>query len=618
MHRRELLIGAGALALASGTGALAQGAPASQNAPPPAGNPEDARLHQLFDAFFQAGLDESPERTTSLGLDKGPRVEAKSRLDDRSAEAKSARLKSSKARLDKLHTIDRAKLSPAAAVDYDVVDYQLTNAVEGGSRFAYGSTGGRYSPYVISQQTGAYQDVPDFLDTAHKIETDADAQAYLLRLKAFSVALDQDLERANADAGRGVIAPDFIIDTTIGQLKALRSAKPEESGLVKVLAGHAAQAGLKDDYATPAAFTVEHEIYPALDRQIEGMQALRARANSDAGVWKLPDGESYYAHGLAASTTTTLSPVEVHKLGLDQVAEITARIDKLLAKTGRTKGTVAERLTALNGEPGQVYANNDEGRAALLSQLNDQIAAIYPRLPEAFNTLPKAKVEVRRVPPNVQDGKANGYYVSGPLDGSRPSIYYINLKDTADWPKYGLPTLTYHESVPGHHLQISLAKENPNVPLLRRVGGGFSAFTEGWALYAEQLAWEMGVYKGDPLGEIGFWQSFLFRACRLVTDTGIHFKRWGRDQATDYMVGVTGFAKGRTQREIDRYCVSPGQACSYKVGHKVWADVREKARQSLGGRFDLKAYHDAVLLPGATPLTVLQKNVDAWIASQVA
>jgi uncharacterized protein (DUF885 family) len=613
MRRRELLVGAGALALAAGSGRVAF---ASQ-APPVAG-PEDAKLKSLFDAFFNEAVDESPERATSLGLDKGARAEMKSRLDDRSAEAKTARLKAAKVRLDKLHAIDRAKLTPTSALDYDVVDYQLTTSVEGGSRFPYGSVGGRYSPYVISQQNGAYQDVPDFLDNAHKIETTADADAYLARLKAFSVALDQDLERANADAGRGVIAPDFILDTTIGQLKALREAKPADSGLVQVLVRHAAAAGFKGDYAAPAAFTVEHEVYPALDRQIEGMQALRSRAGSDAGCWRLPDGESFYAHGLAASTTTKLTPAEVHQLGLDQVKEITARLDGLLAKAGRSKGTVAERLTALNDEPAQLYANTDEGREALIAQLNDQIAVIYARLPDAFNTLPKAKVQVKRVPPAIQDGAANGYYNRAPLDGSGPATYYINLKDTHDWPKYGLPTLTYHESVPGHHLQISLQQENPNVPLIRRAGGGFSAFSEGWALYAEQLAWEMGLYKGDPWGEIGFWQSFLFRACRLVVDTGIHYKRWSRAQATDYMIGVTGFARGRTQREIDRYCVSPGQACSYKVGHTVWARVRDKAKRQLGSAFDLKTYHDAVLLPGAMPLTVLEAQVDAWIQSHVA
>ncbi|MDB5429415.1 MAG: hypothetical protein JWP35_531 [Caulobacter sp.] len=613
MHRRQLLVGAGALALAVGSNGLAR---ASQMATPP--GPEDARLKALFDAFFQAAVDESPERATSLGLDKGARAAMKFKLDDRSAEARTVRLRAAKARLDQLHTIDKSRLSQESAVDYEVIDYQLTGQVEGGSRFNFGSSGGRYSPYVISQQNGAYQDVPDFLDNAHKIETAADCDAYLSRLKAFSVALDQDLERANADAGRGVIPPDFIIDTTLGQLKALRGAAPAESGLVTSLTSRAAKAKLTGDYGPAAAAIVEHEIYPALDRQIGGMQALRAKATGDAGVWKLPDGESYYAHGLEASTTTKLTPAQVHQMGLDQVKEITARIDTLLIKQGKSKGTVAERLTAMNDEPDQLYPNTDEGRVALIDQLNTQIGVIYEKLPQAFNTLPKAKVQVKRVPPNVQDGKANGYYVTGPLDGSLPATYYINLKDTHDWPKYGLPTLTYHESVPGHHLQISLMRENPNVPLIRRAGGGFSAFSEGWALYAEQLAWEMGLYKGDVYGEIGFLQSFLFRACRLVVDTGIHYKKWSRAQATDYMIGVTGYARGRTQREIDRYCVSPGQACSYKVGHTMWVKVRDNAKAKLGKAFDLKNFHDAVLLPGTMPLTVLEAQVDRWIQSHVA
>jgi uncharacterized protein (DUF885 family) len=345
------------------------------------------------------------------------------------------------------------------------------------------------------------------------------------------------------------------------------------------------------------------------------MQAVRAKATSDAGVWKLKDAAAYYAGALKASTTTTMGADEIHQMGLDQVADITARLDKILKAQGKTPGTVAERLKALNDDPAQLYANTDEGRAALIADLNVQVAAIAARLPQAFRTLPKAEVTVKRVPAFIQDGASNGYYQSAALDGSRPAAFFINLKNTHEWPKYNLPTLVYHEATPGHHLQIALAQESDKIPIIRRTGGGFSAFSEGWALYAEQLADEMGVYKDDPYGQAGYLQSLLFRACRLVVDTGIHHKRWSRDKATDYMVSVTGYPRSRALREVERYCCSPGQATSYKVGHTVWDRLRTEAKTKLGPRFDLKAWHDAALLSGSMPLTVLERNLGEWATS---
>jgi uncharacterized protein (DUF885 family) len=296
-------------------------------------------------------------------------------------------------------------------------------------------------------------------------------------------------------------------------------------------------------------------------------------------------------------------------MGLEQVAQITADLDRTLRRQGMTRGTVAQRLVAAGDDPAQLYPDTDEGRAALLQSLNGYVREMAAQLPRAFDVLPKAALEIRRVPPSIQDGAPNGYYNGASLDGSRPAIYYINLKTTHDWPKFGLPTLTYHEGVPGHHLQISTAQESPSIPLIRR-RGGFSAYSEGWALYAEQVADELGMYASYPLGRAGYLQSFLFRAARLVVDTGMHAKRWTREQATDYLVGATGFPRERTQREIDRYVVWPGQACSYKIGHTQWVRLRDRARQQLGPRFDLKDFH-TVLLQGAMPLTILERVVEA-------
>ncbi len=604
LDRRGFLATTAAGALAVGFPALAQG------------SSEDAKLRAQLDGMFETLVDDSPRMATSLGLDKGKRAPLKSKLDDNSAAAKARRLERSKGWVGQLKAIDRTKLSASSKVDLDVVLYQQQQAVDAGTKWTFGDTGGNFRPYVISQQSGAYQSVPDFLDSQHKVADAADAEAYLSRLHDFVRSMDEDLARQKADVARGAIPAQFICDLTIGQLKALRDQPAANTVLVTSLVKKAGAANLTGDWSGRATKIVQGEIFPALDRQIAAMQALRAKAKPNAAAWSLPNGEAYYADCVKASTTTNYSPAEVHQLGLDQVADLSSRLDAILKKQGLTQGTVGQRLVVLNNRPDQVFPNSDAGRAEILKLLNDHIGEVYKLLPKAFRTLPKAKVEVRRVPVFIQDGAANGYYNNAALDGSRPGAFYINLKETSDWPKYNLWTLAHHETIPGHHLQIALAQESTEIPILRRTGFGFSAFVEGWALYAEQLAQEMGANDFDPLGEAGYLQSLLFRAARLVTDTGIHWKRWSREQATQYMVDTIGNTKTRAQREVERYFAGPGQANSYKVGHTVWAKVRADAQAKLGAKFDLKAYHDACLLSGAMPLTVLERDIAEWVATQ--
>ena len=581
-----------------------------------AAGPEDAKLAALLDKIFFTVVDNAPELATMVGLDKGERAALKSKLSDYSKAEAQRQLGQFRGFRDELKAIDRAGLSEVSALHHDVSSYLLNDIVQGAESFPYGNNGVGFTPFVVSQQDGAYQAIPDFLDSQHVVREKGDADAYLSRLAGFATALDQNSESLRADAALGVIAPSFTIDTTLAQLKALRDQPAAQTVMVSSIARRAKEAGIAGNHAAEAEKIVGEKVFPALDRQIALIEGLRTKATDDAGVWRLPDGDEYYAMAVRSSTTTTLTPAEVHKMGLDQVADITARIDTILKSQGMSSGTVGERLIALNKDPKQVYPNTDEGRAALLASLNQQMKALDALLPKAFATLPKAKVEVVRVPEFIQDGASNGYYNSAALDGSRPAYYYINLKDTHDWPKYGLPSLTYHEANPGHHLQISLAQESPATPMLMKLSP-FGAYTEGWGLYAEQLADEMGVYEGDPLGRAGMLQSLLFRAARLVTDTGIHYKRWNRDQATDYMVSTIGFPRPRTQREVDRYCVSPGQACSYKVGHTTWDRIRTKAKTALGDRFDIRQYHE-ILLKGAMPLTVLEAQVDRWVQTQKA
>ncbi|MET1756321.1 DUF885 family protein [Novosphingobium sp. RD2P27] len=599
MDRRSFLGSAGVFALAASLPAVAQTSAKAATA-------ADARLRTLLDRFFYDRLSESPESATRLGLDTGARAELKSRLSDRSAAGMAADLARAKRELAQLRVINPASLSPAARLDYEVVAYQLSQNIAG-ERFPYGDTMGRYAPYVISQLTGAYRDIPDFLNSQHRIQSAADADAYLARLEAFDAAIDAETDRQRADAARGVFAPDYLLDTTLKLMAALRDQQPAATVMVSSLAAKLKAANLPDTYVQQAERIVAQQVFPALDRQRALITDLRSNASHVAGVWRLPDGEAYYRAAAEAATTASLSGDEIHQLGLEQVAQISARMDAILKTQGITQGTVGARLVALNERPDQLFANTDAGREALLAELNRQIERMSKRLPEQFSTLPEAPVEVRRVPPSIQAGAPGGYYQNASLDGSRPAIYYINLRDTFDRPKFGLPTLTYHEAVPGHHLQVMTALESQDIPLLRR-RAGFSGYTEGWALYAEQLADEMGMYEDDPLGQIGYLQSLLFRATRLVVDSGLHHKRWSREQATDYFIATTGIARGRSQNEIDRYTAWPGQACSYKIGHTVWVRLRDAVKAKQGKQFDPRAFH-SVLLDGPMPLTVLEQVV---------
>jgi uncharacterized protein (DUF885 family) len=596
MQRRQFLASASLAAVTTALPRIARAASGSQ----------DAALRAMLDRFFYARLEDSPEQATSLGLDTGPRAALKSRLGDASRAGEARQFARARQERAALKTIPRDALGEAARLDYDIVGYSLDRVIAG-ERFAYGDSAGRYAPYVLSQLSGAYRDVPDFLASQHRVTSAADADAYVARVEAFATAIDAETERQRQDAGKGVFAPDYILDTTLKQMSAVRDKAPEATGPATDLAAKLKAANLPLELAQAVARLMADKVFPALDRQRALVTELRGRAVHDAGVWRLPDGEAYYTAAAAAATTTEMSGDEIHRLGLAQVAEIGGRIDAILKAQGMSQGSVGERLVALNQRPDQLYPNTDPGREALLEQLRAQVTAMTRRLPEQFAVLPKAPVEIRRVPEAIQAGAPGGYYQSASLDGSRPAIYFINLRDTFDRPKFGLATLTYHEAVPGHHLQVMSALESQDIPLIRR-RGFYSGYSEGWALYSEQLADEMGMYEGNPLGQVGYLQSLLFRATRLVVDSGMHAQRWSREKATDYLIATTGIARGRSQGEIDRYTVWPGQACSYKIGHTVWTRLRDEARAKAGAKWDPKVFH-RVLTLGAMPLDVLERVV---------
>jgi uncharacterized protein (DUF885 family) len=355
-------------------------------------------------------------------------------------------------------------------------------------------------------------------------------------------------------------------------------------------------------------------VYPALDRQIAAFARATEHATDAAGVDRLPDGEAYYRWALKLGTTTDMSPQEIHAVGLEQNRAIQSRMDAILKGQGMSQGTVGERLLALNSRPEQLFADDDAGRAQLIDYCNDHIAAIRAMMPRLSHLQLGAALRVKRVPADIQDGAPLGYMNGASIDGVRPATYYINLKSTHLWPKYQIPTLTAHEGLPGHAWQDAfLTEHSSEIPLIFQLMG-FTAYIEGWALYAEQCVDELGFYANDPFGQVGYLQAQQFRACRLVVDTGIHALKWTREQAIRFLVEETGRGRDAMTSEIDRYCVSPGQACGYKTGHNEILRQRERARTALGARFDQAAFNDAVVKTGGVPLTVLGTAVDQFIA----
>ena len=570
----------------------------------------DAKLTALFDRFFQESLRRNPEGATLLGLDTGANADLRGKLRDDSATGIAASKALNAHELRELKAFDASSLSPADKLNYDTVLYTRESSARIAA-FDFGGSAFGPSPYAVSQLTGAYQSIPDFLDTKHRIENAADADAYLSRLEAFAGQLDDNTERMRHDGGLGIVPPDYILDLTLAQLS--RTLQPaDQSLLVTSIARRASVKGLDASYATKAAAVYNDKIAPALQRQIDQAKKMREHAVHDAGLWQFKQGEEFYTVALQGTTTTSLSPDEVHKFGLDQAAEIGAKIDALLKAQGLTQGTVGERIAALSKEPQYLYPDTDAGKVDIIAYCNKRLAEIRPKLPTVFARVPDYAFEVRRVPMATELGAASAFSQQPALDGSRPGIVYFNLHDANEWPRFTLSTTVFHEGLPGHQLEGGLALSNKSLPLIRKAIG-FSGYAEGWALYAEQLADEIGMYDDDPVGRIGYLKMQMFRAGRCVVDTGMHHMKWSKEQAVAYFVALDGDPEGFATREVERYTVQPGQACSYKLGHSVFVRGRERAKTTLGAHYDIKNYHDAVLNCGRVPLDILEGVIDGYI-----
>lgn len=476
------------------------------------------------------------------------------------------------------------------------------------------------SAFVINQINGPLIDVPNTLDANHKITSLAEAEGYLTRLKAIGPFVDSVLAKSQHDTGKGWVAPKVIINKTIASLSSFIEPQPAEHPLVKKLVKSLnsiegvdkTQFQSLTDQATEIVAAV---IYPAYQKAIEQQKSLLDKAPKESGIWAQPNGEAFYQQAVKVLGDTDLTPQQVHELGLAEVDRIHKEMDAIFQSQGMTEGTVGERMTALTNDPKFLYEDSDAGREELLADLNSYIAEINERMPEQFATTPPYDVEVRKFPKSREASAPGGMYNAPSIDGSQPGIYWINLRDIKANPKFELKTLTYHEANPGHHWQVALNLAQKDLPMLRRIAP-YNAFVEGWALYSEWVAKEMGMYENDPFGDLGRLKAELFRAVRLVVDTGLHHKKWTREEAIKYMAENTGTVESDVVAEIERYMVWPGQALGYKMGMINMLKLRQKAKDALGDDFDIKAFHDLILLGGAVPMHILEAKIDRWISSQ--
>jgi uncharacterized protein (DUF885 family) len=562
-------------------------------------------------------LAEYPQNATILGIARNKLAPLAHEWQDQTPAGFAKRKENISSRLGALRKMDLRDLSNPDKLNGSVA-LQAHELAEAGYAFEYGdplvldpNNGFRNTPYVVNQLGSSYSDLPDFLESRHTIASAEDALAFADRVDAYARNIDGETERLKHDRRIGVIAPDFNLDKTIAIIGGGASEKPDQSAVLATFKKKMGEAKLSDDTLTERVRqAMATKVIPALQRQVEELKAHRAAATSDAGVWHIKDGEAYYRWALKAGTTTNRTPDDIHKLGLDQVKEIQSRMDAIMRKQGLTGGTVGQRMAALGKDPKQLYPNTVAGREQLLAYLNGRIEDIRMRLPRAFATMVPGNLIIKRVPPSIEAGAPGGYAAAGSIDGKVPGQYYINLRDTSEWPKFSLPTLCYHEGIPGHIWQGDYANR---MPLIRSMLA-FNAYSEGWALYAEQLADELGVYADDPLGQLGYLQSMGFRACRLVVDTGLHAMKWTRDHAIDWFVTTNGDPRSSVEKEVDRYCAMPGQACGYKVGQLEIVRLRDKAKAALGSKFDLRRFDDAVVLGGSVPMTLLETVIDGYIA----
>ncbi len=570
-------------------------------------------LNFFYEKVFAQVLFHEPELLSSLGLVERFGITAHSgKLDDVSPAHQQEQLNLLKKNLAQLHEYPRERQTPSQRLSTHILDWFLSRAAEG-ERF-------QFHNYPVNQLFGVQSEFPSFMANTHRLLNRKDCDYYLMRLDALPVKFDQLLESLRLREEKKIIPPRFVVEKVLKEMSDFVAQPVGQNILAKSFQERAAKLHDLDenqraDYQQKVEQAITAKVYPSYQKLIAYFRGLLSKTTTDDGVWKLPDGDAFYTYILRENTTTNLSPAEVHQLGLSEVARIENEMRTLLDANGYAGQSVGTAMVALSKDSHFLYPNDDTGRAAALAEYTRLIDQATERSQSLFLRSPKAKCEVRRVPEFKENTAPGAYYNGAAQDGSRPGVFFANMRDMNEVPKWSMPTLAYHEGVPGHHWQISTAQELTGLPQFRKVIP-FTAYSEGWALYSEWLAKQAGWYEGDPFGDLGRLRDELFRAVRLVVDTGIHAQRWPREQAISYMLEKTGMGEKDVTAEIERYIVNPGQACAYKVGMLKFQELRARAQRELGSKFDQREFHDVMLRQGALPLEILDEQCNVWLQAK--
>jgi uncharacterized protein (DUF885 family) len=573
-------------------------------------------LNLFYEKVFAEVIFSEPETLSQLGLVEQFGITGhNAKLSDESPAHQQMVANRWKKDLTQLRQYPLDKQTASQKLSTHVLDWFLQDQVDGEKW--------QWHDYPVNQLFGVQNQYPSFMANIHRLLTAKDCEYYVMRLDALPKKFDQTLEGLKLREQKQIIPPRFVVEEVLKEMSDFITKPPAENVLATSFKERAAKIDkLTDQQRADFQKRVETEIagqvYPAYQKLIAYFQELLPKTTTDDGVWKLPDGDAFYAYMLRQNTTTNMSPNEVHELGLHEVTRIEAEMRTLLDANGFAGQPIGASMDKLGKDPRFLYSNDDKGRTDALAEYKRLIDnAVAESKAHLFLTAPKAQIDIRRVPEFKEATAPGAYYDGGAMDGSRPGIFYANLRDMNEVPKWSMPTLAYHEGVPGHHWQLSTAEELKGLPQFRKVIP-FTAYQEGWALYCEWLAKQVGWYDKNPFGDLGRLRDELFRAVRLVVDTGIHAKRWPREQAIAYMREKTGMGEKEIKAEIERYIVEPGQACAYKIGMLKIQELRLRAQNQLGDKFDQREFHDAVLKNGALPLEILEEQVNDYIARKKA
>ncbi|MGB0833279.1 MAG: DUF885 domain-containing protein [Psychrobium sp.] len=577
-----------------------------------------AQVNQLIEQHTLDYVKQQPALSTSLKLSNDYVANYNQQLPDYSPQGmKKLQQTMRKAALE-LANIELVNLPDDTKLHLQV-NRVIDNYYAGSEMFEAGyiDTWGGHLPYIVSQIAGPLMDIPKILENQQPVTNLAQANDYITRLEALASMVGQVHQKVAFDAEKGVILPKKLFPNTLKFLNAFVAPDVDNHALMTSFKRKLEQASIGDERLVNALMLKAHnvmtlQVYPAYQRVNNLMVELRERAPEGDGIWAQPNGSEFYLHEVQFLGDSDLTPEQIHNIGLSEVKRISEEMDKLLRSQGLDKGTVGERMVALAEDPKQLFADSDAGRQELLDYLNQEIDVIMQKAPQLFATMPTIGVEVKRIPKVIEAGAPGGFYTPPTLDGTRKGEFAINLRNMKEVPKFSLKTLTYHEAAPGHHFQIALNMEQTDIGLMRQ-NAPFNGFVEGWALYSELVALEMGMYEGDVWGNLGRLQAELYRAVRLVVDTGLHYKKWTREKAIDYFHTTTGTGLSDVTSEIERYMAWPGQALGYKLGMLKFVELRQTAERELGDKFDIKGFHDLILLKGARPMSIVEADVMAWI-----